>query len=709
MGYRNLFSQQDLTKNYTPLKSQGVLPDIFTDNIRNVIRKDISDLQKNKESDKGIKSDYLTAANYEIERIVKSGNTLINDEVTVFLNKVADVILEKDTALRNKLKIFSLKSFVVNAYSYDKGYTFIDLGLIAQAENEAQLAYTLCHEISHYVKKHNINEYVQNQKTDRNYNGSDEDKLIEKCQYSKEQESEADIEGLKLLERTNYDIKEVEKDFDVLQYSHLPFELVEFKKDFLETKYLKLPERYFLKEASSIRNISYEDDTKHTHPNTLKRKQTIQELLSNRDNTGRVKYIVGQKEFEYIRDLCRMELCRLYLVYRDYPNAFYSAYILSKKYPDNEYLAEVCSKSLYGMTLKSLNKLHYNSDSYLENGLPGYESIESYPQQFYHLYNKMPENEWAIMSLSYIYRAHKKFPGNQQLSSYSDSLIKYMNFIKWGVTDFVRIDKRDSPLKRADTASNIDVSKSKTEMIALIQKENNFRNYDTAYYKEAFLDLFMEDKEFAMKFPAAGLPNEASFSSFSNYYSNRNKKRSKKTRKRDYVTSNRKVEKVILLEPFYYKTNEKRHEELLYVKSDARQEKLINTIHECAGKQKFELVTIDPGILTASDVDKMNDYSVISDWFNEKFDGPEEDRVPILGTNEIEKIFTKYGTHYVLKTGIVSSRYGLRKRTYYYSFIYDLKANETVYRKFEAFRDNDSGDLIKGKLYQTFYELRHSQ
>jgi hypothetical protein len=702
-------AQQNLKVNYTPLKSKGILPEIFTQNIRKIVGRDLSDLNSSKEKDKNIKSDYLTAINYEIERIVKSGNTLVNDEVTTYLNKIADVILANDTALRNKLHIFALKSFVVNAYSYDKGYIFIDLGLIAQAESEAQVAYTLCHEISHYTKQHNINSYVKNEKVDKNYSGkSDEEKLIEKCQYSKDQESEADLEGFKMLERSNYDFREAEKDFDVLQYSHLPFELVEFKSGFFETKNYKIPDRYFLKEVSSIRNNSNEDDSKHTHPSTPKRKEAIHNLINNRDAAGTKKYIVGEKEFEYVRDITRMELCRLYLVFRDYPNALYSAYIMLQKYPDNEYLAEIVSKSLYGMSLKSMGMINYNSESYLENGIPGYDNIESYPQQLYYLYSKMPTNEWVILSMNYVYRAHKKFPANKQLTGYADTLFKCLGRIDWGLNDFVRIEKKVAEVKK-DTIDNTQ-AKSKTDLIAKIQKESVYHNQDTAYYKDIFVDLFMTDKEFCDKFPVKG-NTFTSMNGFSDYrhvkYSKVKKKNSKK---REYISFGHKIDKVILLEPFYLKANPSKREEVQYIKSDKKQEELVATIHDCAKKQNFNIVTLDPGMLTSADVDKMNDYSVVMDWFNEKFDADISEGNQILNTDDLDELVNKYGTHYVLKTGIVSYNIGLlRRRTYYFSFIYDLKTSDLVYKKYEEFRDTDSKALINGKVYQTFYEITHSK
>ena len=704
-------AQQNLNKNYTPLKSSGTLPDIFTQNIRQVIKSDITELNK-KDEDQSLKRTYLTQTNYEIEKIIKSGNTLINDEITVYLNKVADEILINNPTLRKELHIFTLKSSVVNAYSYDKGYIFLDIGLISQAETEAQLAFILCHEISHYIKKHNINGYIANKKIDnKSYNGqSREDNIIEKCQYSKENESEADIEGFKLFEQTNYNFKQAEKAFDVLQYSHLPFELQEFKKSYFENAHYKLPTYYFLKEVSSIRNNSNEDDTKHTHPNTAKRKVAIAELIANKSNAGKLNEIIGKEKFEYIRDLARMELCRLYLKHRDYQNALYAAYILSNKYPDNEYVTEVISKCMYAITLYGKGSLRYNSDSYLENGMKSYTDIESFPQQLYHLIGKMPSNEWTMLSLNYIYRAHKKFPNNFIMTTYSDSLFKLMEHTNWGIIDFVRTIKKsaeNTEVKIDSVKKNVEAT-SKTDLIANIQKENNFKNYDTAYYKEMYVDLFMKDTEFVGKFPKSSSSNENNSSGFSNY----NTRNSKTTSKSEYIkTTSKKIEKVLLLEPFFLKIDDKQKETSIeYIASDEKQEKFTLTVNECAKLQNFELITLDPGLITSSESDKINDYSVINDWFSEKFDANDRDKNPIFNTNDINNIIAKYGTQYVLKTGIVNYKdRRSKKTTYYYSFLYDIKNNEMVYKKYEAFKGKPAKDLINAKVYQTFFELKHSK
>lgn len=694
------FGQQDLKTNFTPLKSKGELPAVFTQDIRKVIKQDLTELKNKKESDRGLKSTFLTASNYQIEHIIRSGSTLINDEITAYLNKVTDVVLKDNMNLRKQLNVFTLKSSVVNAYSFDKGYVFIDIGLIAQAETEAQLAYIICHEITHYTRQHHINSYVKNAEIDqRLYDGrSKEELFIEKCQYSKESESEADLEGFKLFERTAYNLKQAEKSFDMLQYAHLPFELVEFKKSYFESPNYVLPSAYFLKEVSPIKDNSNEDDIKQTHPNTKKRKLAIEEIVRNRDNSNRVNAIVGEEKFEYVRDLARMELCRLYLRDRDYPNALYAAYILSLKYPSNEFIAEVISKCMYAITLYDKGEISYGNESDLENGFPSYTDIESYPQQLYHLIAKMPENEWTILSLNYIYRAHKKYPANKSIMALSDSMFSLMKHTRWGISNFSRALQKIKDSSAVVKDTNAVQTGSKTDLIASLQKERSTRTDDTVYYKNIFVDLFMTDRAFAEKFPSSDLSDSESGSNFNSYGSYSWRKNKKRTLP---------VHKVLLLEPIFMQRDETQREKIQYAISDEKQENYSATINDCAKKLGLEVITLDPDQLKANEVDKMNDYSVLSDWFNEKWDSDKEE-FKILNTDDIDDLIKKYGTQLVLRTVIVTeANTGGRKRTYVSSALFDINRNETVYAREDRFRTRDRRDLVNAKTYQMLFELKH--
>ncbi len=403
-----------------------------------------------------------------------------------------------------------------------------------------------------------------------------------------------------------------------------------------------------------------------------------------------------------------MELCRLYLKRRDYPNALYAAYILANKYPENQYVKEVIAKCLYAISLHGKGIIKYDSDSYLENGFPSYSDIESFPQQLYHFIDKMPTNEWTIMSMNYVYRLHQKYPSNKQISAYSDSLFKLMGQTNWGITDFVRVKKQ--PLLRdtllLDSIKTKMTSNSKTDLIANLQKENTVKIEDTVYYKEAFVDLFMNDKEFISKFPSPNALSAQTNSGFSTYKS----RSSSKSKNEESIKAQAKIEKVLLLEPFYLKVDDSKPEEFQYTESDERQEQFITTVNDCAKKLNFETVILDPGLVNPNEVDKINDFSVINDWFSEKFDADDKAKYPIFNTNEIDRVIEKYGTQYVMKIGIVNyrSKTGV-KRTYYYGFIYDIKDNDVVYKRYVIYRDKDTKDLINAKVYQTFHELKHSK
>ncbi len=665
-----LCSQQNLNIDYKPISSKGILPQIFTKDIKETIKEDLNELNGTTDADIKIKKEYYYAANYEIEKKVKSGNTLINDEITLYLNQIVDTLLKNDTVLRKKINLFSLKSAVVNAYCYDKGYLFMDVGMVAQIENEAQLAYVLCHEITHYVKKHNILGYIHDEKLEASVEGKNEESLLqEKCQYSKEQESEADFEGLKLLQKTKYDLRLAKGIFDILQYDKLPFSLIEFNKSFFETDNFKIPNYYLLKELAPIRNNSNEDDSESTHPNTSKRKMAVESLIAQFGNNERATNLLGEQKFSYITDLARFEVCRLHLKNRDYHNSLYDAYILMQKYPNNLFLAQTVSKCLYAILLYRLGYLRYNKDSYLDGPIH-YLEMQSYPQQLFHIINKMPDNEWNIMALNYVYRKHKQFSSDKILGVISDSLFSMMKYVN----------------------GNIFTNTSKYVI-------NINANKDTAnYYKNVFADLFKNDAEFATKFPTTigvdfVMPYTPKSYSVNKY--------NKTFRVVD------KIDKLLSLEPFYVMFDDNENQ-CNYEESKTQKLHLIESIKECVSNQKFDIVVLDPGLINANEVTKMNDYSVVCDWLYERMDGRdnEKTRVPVFSADEIESIIKTYGTSHVLKTGFVVLK-GKRNFYVFYSVIYDLRENREVYIKQEFFKGQLSKAEAKNKICNLFNDLKN--
>jgi hypothetical protein len=509
--------------------------------------------------------------------------------------------------------------------------------------------------------------------------------MLERCQYSKELEGEADAVGLDMLEKTLYNPKQALKLFDVLQYSHLPFELVEFRKGFFESQNYVFPSSYFLKEVSPIKDNSNFDDSQMTHPNTARRKSAIAEKIKFADMNNRQDFIIGKQKFEYVRDLARMELCRLYLKNRDYPNALYAAYILKQKYSANQYVEEIIAKSLYALSLYKNELLTYNESSYLNKGIPGSYDIESFPQQLYYFINNLPSNEFTIMSLNYVYRARTKYPDNKMLSTCSDSLLNMMKIINWGISDF----NRTMNVAAADTAKGGNISK--TDLISKMQRAGS--KEDSVYYKNVFSDLLSTDRYFSGKFPLTPPAIDASDAI----------REIKK--KREPKGSDKSISKVLCVEPFYYKLVRGSKPYYKYVESDIRQEEFLANVTAYSAQQDFSFSIIDPG-QTNGDASKINDYSLLNDWLSERLDGGKE-YWGIFCTDEIDDLIDRYNTRYILKNGVVSEKKDGLNRTYFFAYVFDLKSGKVIYKKTEKFRGKDRRDLVNAKAYQMIYELKN--
>jgi len=110
-----------------------------------------------------------------------------------------------------------LDSPVVNAFALPGGYVYVSRGLIALAENEAQLASVLAHEIAHVTARHSAQRYGSQQLAGiasvlsgallGRPAGQATAALsqVAIASYSRDQELEADTLGIRYLSRAGYD------------------------------------------------------------------------------------------------------------------------------------------------------------------------------------------------------------------------------------------------------------------------------------------------------------------------------------------------------------------------------------------------------------------------------------------------------------------------------------------------------------------------
>jgi len=285
--------------NFKVLSSKGDVPEEFNKASSDKVQEEIKGVSKKQSyADRKTEESFILQNNYLIDQMLTSGAVLYNEELSNYVSKVADEVLKNDKELRSQLRFYIIKTPVVNAFSTDRGTIFITAGLLAQIENEAQLAFVLSHEIVHYLKKHAKTGFIENEKIEQGkgeYKRVKWDKELSKSKYSKELELEADVEGLKIYFKTNYSLNEINGVFYVLQYAHLPIEDIPFDTTYFNRENFSLPNSCFLDKIEEIKAIDDDEDEYSSHPNINKRRAVIADEIEGKSNKGRVAFINDEK------------------------------------------------------------------------------------------------------------------------------------------------------------------------------------------------------------------------------------------------------------------------------------------------------------------------------------------------------------------------------------------------------------------------------
>lgn len=140
-------SAQDIDfLHFKTLQSAGKIPEDFTRLSSEKYFDDIATLEGSNKKEIQDKQNFLLESNFIIDEMLHSGRVVFGDPVTNYLNKIKDEILSSNPQLADEIRIYTLLSNDVNAFTADNGIILVTTGLIAQVQNEAQIAFILCHE-----------------------------------------------------------------------------------------------------------------------------------------------------------------------------------------------------------------------------------------------------------------------------------------------------------------------------------------------------------------------------------------------------------------------------------------------------------------------------------------------------------------------------------------------------------------------------------
>jgi Zn-dependent protease with chaperone function len=314
----------------------------------------------------------------EREQVIRnefeSNAVILDDSLNRYLKKLLAPIYQANPSIpQQQLRVFFSRDFVPNACSYGDGTILFNIGLFYRLDNEAQAAFVLCHELSHYLLGHSeqqIRKYVNTFYSDsmqqvlkavtkQTYNSMAEiRKLVEEQmllfrRHNRDNEQQADSLAIMLLRNTPYQVSESMTCLALLDgmdsdpYRE-PLELasmLDFPEFPFRQKWLRKEENIFANVQPVKDKLS---DAMKTHPDCQHRISVIQSMGITGKGTQR--FLADSVYFTALKVKMEMEMAGYAYASGNVSRAMYYGLNLTKKYPDQSFpvvLTGQCMNALY--------------------------------------------------------------------------------------------------------------------------------------------------------------------------------------------------------------------------------------------------------------------------------------------------------------------------------------------------------------------------
>lgn len=252
----------------------------------------------------------------EISALITSSTSITDKNVNAYLQKIVKKIVDANPELQKlDTRVMFTRDDWPNAYSMGDGTIAINAFLFLQMHNEAELAFTICHELAHYYLNHGnaaIEKYVE---TLNSKDFQDELKKIAKEEFkvnekagqlakafvfnnrrhSREKEREADLQGFVFLLKSGYKVEASKSMLEVLENVdeaklYTPLNLSQS----LQFSTYPFNARWIKKESSIFSKVGKEDgtitpqekDSLKTHPDCKKRIAYLSDSLAKYESSG---------------------------------------------------------------------------------------------------------------------------------------------------------------------------------------------------------------------------------------------------------------------------------------------------------------------------------------------------------------------------------------------------------------------------------------
>lgn len=688
------FSFTYAQNSYQRIQASGPIPDDFLYSSTEKYERQLNEISDNKASVRNAKKQFYQGSYYYVNELLLSGKILYNDPVSQYLNEVVDILLEDAPELRKKFKIYTVKSPSVNAFTSTDGKIFVNLGLLAHLKSEAQLAYILTHEISHYTRQHALDIFLRKKgvqlKKDQPIKRSDIADILENNNYSQEKEKEADLVGLELFLKSPYEHEEAVEVFDILKDAEIPFSSIPFERDFLERETLIFPDEYYLSEDSlnsSENDSELEFSFFSTHPSPEKRQEIIREAIAKHEEKEGKLWVLEQERFIQVQKIARYESCYLFLQRQQYEKAIYCAYSLLKEFPDDPFLEKIVVQALYGLA-------KYASVGRLWDVHVDHEEVRGESRQLNHIINKMPDQELCILASLHTWQQHIKYPEDEELILMGRDLLQDLGQF------FV------------DSISWFQIAGD-----SLYPESSN-------YIRFAFSNLMkdrMFRKELGENLRLGKARNGEGYG----------RKKSHSEKKAELKGFRLGLKDVVFVNPSFQRIDERKEKTVRYLSSEKAEISYIELLEKHANKLGLKHRILSKHALKKEDEDVFNDLSLLTEWVEEKNRYDQLSLVSI-NHNRMQDLSKKYGTKYFVWTGGISIaqkrkdktlflgggilfppalpyslyyNFSPQHDTFFYTVIYDIEQGSSKLKFPKWIKMKDEFDVLNSISYDLIFQI----
>ena len=394
---------QDFSKDYTPLQNYSKGKEHLSTFLKlyeeDAATIEITNSKARNEFNKRVKLHVRELKSTDSARLFMHTDTL-----TLFLNAIAGKIKNANSLLAQKnYHITTYRESSPNASNVGPQFILFNIGLLNRLENEAQVAFVICHEMAHEyyahvwagLKKWCVMSHDKELKKELKKIYKEEYGSVKKAEkllltyaanfleHSRSNELLADSLGMIFYLNAGYDKKEAAKVMDVLSKADEPlytqkikfetvFENAElpFQKEWLGYDSTQV----FWKPSEELWKVP---DSLKTHPACEIRKDKIYSFSSMAE-TG----VVGRESFEAFKYIADFEYINVLTQEEQFAAAVFYSLQLQEKFPENIYLKCTMVESLYEIC----EALKAHRFSFVVE-MPGPEYHASYNSLLYFLHN----------------------------------------------------------------------------------------------------------------------------------------------------------------------------------------------------------------------------------------------------------------------------------------------------------------------------------